>query len=71
MPPKLSGATALYILGLCTVYVPADPVLSASLCRMAWEAQQRVVVPSDPLGDIPGFYDDVAAVVWPKPEKDM
>ena len=64
----MSGATAPYILGMCLTYVSGDPVLSVALCRMAYEAQQRVVVPSDPLGDIPGFYNDVANVVWPKPK---
>jgi len=64
----MTSAIAPYILGLCLTYVSGDPVLSVSLCRMAWEAQQRVIVPLAPLGDIPGFYNDVANVVWPKPK---
>jgi len=64
----MTGTVAPYILGWCLTYVSGDPVLSVSLCRMAYEAQQRVIVPSDPLGDIPNFYNDVAAVVWPKPK---
>ena len=39
--------TALYILGLCTVYVPNQPVLTVSLCRMAHDTQQRVIIVAD------------------------
>jgi hypothetical protein len=53
---------APYILGLCTVYVPDQPVLTTALCRMAWEAQQRVIVPDNPLPEIPGFLKEVSRV---------
>jgi hypothetical protein len=57
---------APYIFAMCTVYVPNDPVLTTSLCRMAWEAQQRVIVPDNPLPEIPGFDERVTGVCWPK-----
>jgi hypothetical protein len=60
---------APYILGMCLTYVPGDEVLTVSLCRLAWEAQQRVIVPANPLPEIPGFYEDVRQVVWPKPRR--
>lgn len=59
--------TALYILGLCTVFVPNDPVLTASLCRMAHEAQQREIAVEDDWSDSKRewFYQKVRMVVYP------
>lgn len=51
---------APYILGLCTTFVSGDPVLTVSLCRLSWEAQQRVIVPANPLPEIPGFLKKVS-----------
>ena len=53
---------------MCLNHVPGDEVLTVSLCRMSWEAKQRVIVPNNPLPERPEFYEEIKAVVWPKPD---
>ena len=55
-----------YILGVCLNSVPGDPEMSIFLCQKAGEAQNRGIVPADPLPVVKDFDVLVSKVCWPK-----
>ncbi len=57
-----------YVLGLCTLTAGDDRVMAVTLCRLAYEAQQREIVVNDDWTDErrEWFYQKVRNVRWPK-----